>query len=279
MLFMITTPELEFFCLRQFFRIVRRNRGYLGIPVMLYGGALVAPRRALVGRILYCVSRYLDDVLDGDLKIQRAPEAESTRVIEVLRKGELVESTTLDKATLFLRRALLRCARPTDRPIDRMVDLVEAMRFDYDRAKTGALHEQGVLRDYFDKTYGSALDLALIANEANDRVENWRELGAAQQRLQTLRDLKTDLARGLVNVPKSVVMEATGAEVPPRPEDLLNAPAYREWYRQEKAQAVELTKVLEEKVAAARDRRALFIVKPLAKGMTTLCREIPATPS
>jgi hypothetical protein len=241
----------------------------------MYARTAVLPVRATALRRAYVLVRVLDDALDGDRAWPGDPEAFARRLLEDAHGGYISGS---DPVSRLARRVFVdadRLAREGEVPSRWLTTLVETMLFDAERARKRLVLPDSDLTAHLLRTFGSALDTALSLAGATLRADDLPDVTEAQAALYTLRDLALDLSRGLVNVPAEVVATARDEGVADlSAAGFLSSDAVRAW-RGERLEAGTRHVVRARAVlAAARDRRARWVVSPLLTGLRFLARRL-----
>jgi hypothetical protein len=273
---MVFHLDIEWLCLREFWRLARRDPRYLGLILTMYGHTLDALARSQMLRATYCLARLLDDVLDGDCLVAAEPETYVQRVLQQARSGCFTTESIASRLGRFVFQNLDRFACQEDQPLQEFIILIEAMLFDRERARQRLLLTQKELYTHHRRTFGAALNVALCIGGADTRAPDIPDLIQAQGCLYTLRDLDQDLSRGLVNIPLGVVEEARRQGVDDGAYEALRyAPVVQLWMRQDLAYGAQCVARAGDALNANRDRRAVMVLRPLYRGLRHLVKRLP----
>lgn len=161
-----------------------------------------------VGRSSYFFLRHVDDVLDGDLKIDANPleyvASLRSRVESGIYTGE-PEVIRLVKHSLPI---LERKAQIGDNPRQDFLNLIDAMVFDHQRAKERKPLSAEQLDEYYQQTFYPLHNIMLIGLGSRFRACDIPEMSFCQSRVYSVRDLEADWHKGLINIPAEVLNEA-----------------------------------------------------------------------
>ncbi len=263
--------EIEWLCLREFLRLIRRDHKYLGLVLPMYSRTVYCPPRSQVLRAAYCFARLLDDVLDGDRPTAVDPENYVRRITEEIQSGGFSGSGIADRLGCFVFDRVDRLCRQEDRPSHQILTLIDAMLFDYERAHTGMLLDSRELHTHHIRTFEAAQNVTLCIAGSDLRASDIPRLAQAQSCLYTLRDLEDDLSRGLVNIPLDVILRAKeqGAEDMSY-RSLTRTSAVIQWMMEESMRGSHAVGEAGIALAALSDRRARMVLRPLHRGLRWL---------
>lgn len=277
-------PEERFFarlrvdllCLREMARFGGRHPRYWLIAIALLATSLGRWRRRRVLRTGFTFLQLVDDLLDGDRPSEVEP-LESTRAvaarIAVRAAGQKTAppngplETLADAFTADLQKAGGREA------IDLALELIAVMQADRRRVLERARLSQEELRGQLRQTFSLSVDLMLIAADAELRAADAPELIEAFGWCSVCRDLREDLAAGLVNVPREVLEEAGFGKAEKLEHDALVAtPAMRRWMREEHQRAGRLLAQTETRLQELELRRGHKILRLFARSIDGFAR-------
>lgn len=234
--------RIEVLCLREAATFARRHRRYLTTALAIYAFSLRRWRETRLLRAAWCLAQHVDDVLDGDRTIPGDPEAYARRVIRVL-EGEAPDETVPAEV-------LAAFVRGSREPLTRLFEVLIEDRRRMDARRTMSAAE---LAKHHRKTFFYSLDLTLILAGSKLRAGDAPELIAALSWCSPVRDLREDLAKGLINIPAEVLAEAEG-------EDLLASPAVRAWLEEERRRGSAAIRALGERLPRIEDARGRAIL-------------------
>jgi hypothetical protein len=267
--------DIEWICLREFIRLTRRHRRYLGLVLPMYGRTLHSLGRSQMLRAAYCLARLLDDVLDGDCPVCEEPAAYVQRILSQARLRRFTTENVATRLAGFVFQHVDSFAAREDAPLQELISLIEAMLFDRERACQRLLLTQDALQGQHQRTFAAALNVTLCIVGAYTRAPDVPALIQAQGCLYTLRDLDVDLGRGLINIPLDVVEAALrqGADSYAY-EALRRTPAVQSWLHDELVRGVRCVARAGGTLATNRDRRATMVLRPLYRGLYRLAQRL-----
>lgn len=245
--------RIEALCLREAALFSRRHLRYLTTALALYAFSLRRWRETRRLRAAWCLAQHVDDVLDGDRSVPGDPEAYARRVIQVL-EGDMPDET----APAEVLAAFVRGSRE---PLIRLLEVLieDRRRMDARRPMSAA-----ELAEHHRKTFFYSLDLTLILAGAKIRAGDAPELIAALSWCSPVRDLREDLAKGLINIPAEVLAEAERDG-----EDLLASPAVQAWLERERQRGSAAIRALGEKLPRIEDARGRAILAAFHRALAS----------
>lgn len=273
---MVFHLEIEGICLQQFLRLARRDPRYLGLVIPMYGRSVHSLVRSQMLRATYCFARFLDDVLDGDCAVSEDPGTYVRRVLQQAQSGFFSTETVASRLGRFIFQNVDRFAPAQDHPSKELIILIEAMLFDRKRACERLLLTQEELAAHHRRTFSSALNISLCIVGSYTRATSIPDVIQAQGCLYTIRDLCQDLSRALVNIPLDVVEEARRQGARDLSYDALRrTTAVQMWFGEELAHGAGCVEQVGRVLAANRDRRAGWVLRPLYRGLRHLAKRLP----
>lgn len=268
----MTAPlALERLLWKNQYAFARRHRRYAWISLLILGQRLIAPRR---GRLLvrgYVFLQAFDDHMDGDRKSAIPPAHLAAHLIRAWRQGEFPPAAdpTLNELlhlAAALHQTLGRTARP-DANRAHVAALLATMGDDHLRAQNASLWSAERIRAQHRRTFASSLDLLLAALPSTLQSADIPELIDALGWCSTMRDLRQDLAAGLINIPIDIWQQLPDPQHR-HPEPFLQHPALITWMQQERRLALAHLQQLDERLPALNaDRRGQRIVRLFARSV------------
>jgi hypothetical protein len=247
---------LESLCLREFYYFIRRHVRYLLVFVAVYRYSLFRWRATRIVRVGFCLAQHVDDVLDGDRNVGQDPEA---YVRKLLRQIEMSDYDCSWPAACMAKYVMaeLGCYQTaTDDPRSDLLKLFEVMLYDRRRINEHLLLSGDELTEHHRQTFYYSLNIALIIAEAELRADDAADLIGAFIWCSPLRDLREDLEKGLVNIPRSVIEQAQKQGATTLDYQALSAtPAVRKWMRNEYHRGREHMNVFAEKLKEIKNKR------------------------
>lgn len=217
--------RVEALCARELYHFSRRHPRYLLIALGLYRYSLPRWHATRVARTGFCFLQLVDDVLDGDRPIPGEPLEWVDALLVQLETGRWSDTDVASTLGRVFLAGLGDEAARAD-----ALRLVRIMRRDRERV----LHRQELdaeaLRAHHRDTFLLSVGLMLHVAGVDVRAPDAPALLEAFGWCSTLRDLREDLDKGLLNVPAEVsrAVRAEGLD-PRRYEDLLGSVAGRAW--------------------------------------------------
>jgi membrane-associated phospholipid phosphatase len=295
--------RLELLCLVEFRHFVLRHRRYLFTLIVIYRYSLGRWRRTRIVRAGYCLTQHVDDVLDGDRRVGRDPEAYVRELLRQIADDDYEEraGTTgvmprrmptnedapqalsrgpgipLASSVSVLARYVVTTLRSdcngsgADQDLIRLFDL---LLFDHRRLKERLLLSGEELREHHYRTFYYSLNLTLIACGAELRATDAGELISALAWCSVMRDLEEDLAKGLINIPAAVLEQAEkqGAAVTDYGQ-LVRTAAVRTWIRAEYMRGLAAMEQCDSRVELLRSREGVRILALFLRAIRLYARK------
>lgn len=214
--------DVELLCLREVAFFARRHPRYLVTAVAIWTYSLPRWRETRLMRAGFCLAQHLDDVLDGDRPIEGDPVRYARGLLED-------ESATLRPVAAFVSEELSRRGRADERPRAWLEELVDLLIRDRRRMDARQVWSANELRAHHRRTFQLSLDLTLVAAGSSLRAGDVPELVDAFAWCSPVRDLREDLDKGLINIPREILSRLPD----PRTPDLLAREPVRAWLREE----------------------------------------------
>ena len=248
-----------------------RHPRYLVVGALLYRASFprFAERRVL--RTGYCFLQAIDDLLDGD-RPSPGPPADVVDALLVAAEGRGPENTALARLGVAFNTDLDALPDPEKSWRD-VRALVDVMKHDYRRVRERHLSTQAEIWEQLRATFTLSVDLMLAAGGTRVRAADVPALIDALGWCSVVRDLREDLRRGLVNVPRDVVLRTD--PVPERLETLASVPATLEWLASERERAIGALDRADAEIAALSDRPTARVLALFARSI----RRYTARPS
>lgn len=243
----------------------RRHLRYGWISLLLAGQRLIRPRR---GRLLvrgFVFLQAVDDVMDGDRRTEETPNALAERLIAAWQQGRFDETDDWQLLAAAFYGSLQHTADP-DTARREVAELLGVMRDDRLRAEQAAVWPAAAIQTQHRRTFTLSLNLLLAALGSPLRAQEIPELVDALGWCSTARDLREDLAAGIINIPADIWLKlpANPGQQPAVPQH----PALSQWLRQERQHALHLLDCLEQRQPEwARDPVGARIVRLFARSV------------
>jgi membrane-associated phospholipid phosphatase len=261
--------DVELLVLRTLASFVPRHRRYLAGGIAVLAAGIPHWRRQRLVRVGFAFLQALDDILDGDRPCDREPLEVAEEMAASLRSGEFGDHD-LARLGAAYRADLL--ARAGQRGIDDSLALIGTLQRDRRRVLERTVSSREELRDIPRATFADSVDILLHAAASPLRHDDVPLLLDALGWCSTVRDLREDLAQGLINIPEDVFTRAT-AERPHVPLPLLaETQAVRNWLEQERQRAPALLDAVDAQIAALPAHRGKKALRRFARSMRRYTR-------
>lgn len=197
--------KIERICSKIFLMLLKRDLRYLVVTLPMYLRSIHSPYRCHVLRASYCFARYLDDVLDGDIRVDEEIIPYVKNLMAEVRKTK--SETDNDYVVLgkYVYEHVDQFANHDALPSEELDELIEDMIFDRQRADRRLLLSREALDRHHFSTFMSSLYVTLDVVGAHYTPEDIEPLAKAQARLYSLRDLQKDLTSGINNIPRHIL--------------------------------------------------------------------------
>jgi len=188
---------VETICLQEAIHLVRRDPKYWIVVIHMYLAGLRNPVQSRVVRAAYFFCRHTDDVLDGDRKISEDPEYYVYSILKGMYKGNRTP-----KIVSLYHFVIDRIgSNGVDNPQQDFRDVIGVMLFDYERSKDRRVLTKKELDAYFSRTFVPVLNIGLQIGNSRLRGSDLSEMVLTMGHIYSIRDMKKDLPRGVINIP------------------------------------------------------------------------------
>lgn len=231
--------NVEFLCARESARLLRRDpKKYYTLISALYLGSLINFKTARLIRTGYLFVRHMDDVLDGDSRLDgHAPDYVDSIKHQIESCSFTSSPKIVDLAEYFLRELEGR-ARQGDNPRQDLLDTIDAIVFDYQRARDRRVLSLSELETYYRDAFFPPVNLLLVGLGSRLRARDVPELSYGQGRVYSVRDLETDWERGVINIPMEVLDQSHLSPVS-QVESIKGSHVVRSWFSHELSRSKE----------------------------------------
>ena len=202
--------RIEALCLREVWHFTRRHPRYLLTALALWAHSLPRWRASRLLRASWCLAQMVDDVLDGDRKVEGDAEGWVEGLMEGMVAGAPAEGSAVLAAYVWDGLGALQTG--TDDPRGDLLALFARLRLDRRRMDGREVWSAAALAEQHRETFERSLNLTLLLDGAALRAADVPELVEALAWCSPVRDLEEDLAKGLINLPAEVLGPLT-----PRP--------------------------------------------------------------
>ena len=221
---------MELYAAREFLLFTKRHRRYFSTAALLYLYSFKSLRHAHFLRIGFAVLQHLDDVIDGDRKIDENALHYVERMTNRKEASEREEKGCyrMQQLISYFFAILDKCTTPTHHPNVDFLMLLDALMFDYKRRDNKLILPATELIAHHHQTFFHSVNLLLALAGSSKSANEEEELVNALCWCSPMRDIKDDYAIGLINVPSEVIAKAEQGE-----KDLFSSIVYGKWKMQE----------------------------------------------
>lgn len=199
--------HIEMLCAQEAFRLLKRGPAkYINRVTGLYLLSLADPKIGRTARASYYFVRHIDDLLDGDTKINSNLLDYTLELRSHIEQGtptKIPISSLADYAIAELEKKAL----PEDNPRKDFIDSIDSMMFDHIRSKSRQTLTQQELDQYYWQTFSSVLNIMTIGVGSNIRAVDIPEMSYCQGRVYSARDLDDDWNTGIINISHEILTE------------------------------------------------------------------------
>lgn len=256
--------RLEWLWLYAQWHFARRHRRYAGISLAIALRRLRHPRQGTLLTSGYCFLQSVDDIMDGDQQSDTPPE----QLAESLHRAWLNHTFAHDDLMLMAKdfqQRLLQLPN-AEHPLHNVAVLIKIMQADYQRAQQRELWTQTALNAQHQATFTLSLNLLLAALQSSTRAQHVPALIAILGWCSVMRDLREDLAAGILNIPAEIFSQLTLLPVGEIPDDhwLAQLPL-QHWMREQHRQAIiHLAKIETQINTAIPDKTGMRMIRLFA---------------
>jgi hypothetical protein len=224
---------MELYAAWEFILFTKRHRRYFSTATLLYLYSFKSLRRAHFLRIGFAVLQHLDDVLDGDRKIDENALHYLERMTNT-KPGSEKEARghyRMRQLISYFFSILDRCTTPKHHPNEDFLLLMEALKFDYLRRENKLILPAAELIAHHHQTFYHSVNILLALAGSSKSANEERELVEALCWCSPMRDIKDDYSIGLINVPSEIIKESEQ-----RGKDIFSSEAFNQWKMREFSQ-------------------------------------------
>ena len=189
------------------FRVLGRDPAkYLAVISCFRAFRGIDQNRGLTLQAAYYSLRFIDDAIDGDM-YATDPKAFAQDIREQIASDELNEDQPISRLIKYAIDGLKRMT-PEDDIKGGFLTVIDAMVSDFDRAEERRVLTKSELDQYYWDVFAPGYNFFLIATGSRMRIQDISELPCTQARLNSIRDLKEDWLRGIINIPAEILKMA-----------------------------------------------------------------------
>ena len=206
----------------------------------MYINSLFRWQKMRLLRAGYCFIQLLDDILDGDRRIDKDPGAYADELVNEMTRESFSKSSD---ASMLIGFVLTEVRRRADYEgiKQKFIALVIILKDDYHRRIGRRSDESAKLAEHHWQTFQLSLDITLAFLGSKVTSTDCPEIINSLVWCSTMRDLRDDLAVGIINIPKDVHTVPSRALSQKEIEVILNEDSVQTWIREEfKVQAINM---------------------------------------
>ncbi len=260
--------NIEIICFKEFIILIKRDIRYFYFVLSMYLRSLVSIKDARLLRATYCLIRHIDDVIDGDRKSPKNPITFVQDISHQISTENFHNSHPISKLAAFMMKDLeLRYDNKAEVKAS-FLSMIDLLIEDYFRIqKKLVLSEEDIDNRLFQVLF-FALDITLIISRSKIRSFEITDLINAQVYLYTIRDVKKDLSKDLINIPDRVLDEAKCHNIEKLVfSELVKTDCFQKWIKFKFKQGESFLKTASDNVKVMQDRRAKMILGPIVTGL------------
>lgn len=225
--------EIEWLCLSECAAFARRHHRYLVIALIIYKRSIFTWKKSRVLRTGFCLLQIIDDYLDGDRKTNKDPENIAANIAQQFETGSFMNDRLSRLAAALWRDLETNAKNPITAKAD-VVALIRHMMLDRRRVCEELIYSEKQLQSHHRLTFKYSMNLLLNAVGSDSRTDSFTELLDVFGWCSTMRDLKEDLEKGLINIPADVLNKVDRKVVPLKDyQSLVTTNAIRDWLQRE----------------------------------------------
>lgn len=212
--------KIEFYVLLNSLRFSLRHVRYLVILLYIYIFSLLNWRKTRLTRYGFVFLQIIDDIVDGDRSIDQSPVLYVDALQSQLKKGEF-GNRAIDRLAQAFYIELEKRITNSENPVEMAIRVIENMKRDYPRRLKRTWYGESELKSHMRETFELSMDLMLIAMGSKIRSRDIPGLIEGLAWCSMRRDLKNDLAMGIINIPSEILVQSGLNQA-----DLLNYPLF-----------------------------------------------------
>ncbi len=219
-----STWLIEKYCWQESAFFIQRNRRYLVTLLALYIYSLSGWRRLRILRVGHCLAQHIDDVLDGDRRVDKPPLVYVDELLRQIQSGDYNMSEPIP----VLAQYVFSEASPAMR--DEFLALIEILCFDRVRRDARQILGRDELAEHHRRTFTHSMNIALMMVGSPIRANDVPEMVTALSWVSPMRDLRVDYMDGLINIPREVLEQVQYADLAGAEYDYLaSTTAVQDW--------------------------------------------------
>ncbi|MCL5784150.1 MAG: hypothetical protein M1142_02230, partial [Patescibacteria group bacterium] len=163
---------------------------------------------ASIFRSGYYFFRHLDDVLDGDRHVSCCPLSYAQDLRSQIETGKFKQGSNITVLAKHIMDNLEKLEKPGDDLKSDFLSGMDGLIFDYERSRERRVLTAQQVEDYYSRAFGPVVNIGLMALHPSLRSRDMPVLSYGQGRVYSVRDLKDDWTKGILNIPQEVLQKA-----------------------------------------------------------------------
>ncbi len=200
-----------------------------------------------VARACFFFFRNIDDALDEDRKDIKNPLSHVLNCRKQIASGKFKDQPKIVNLARFAIERLQKKSKKADNPKQDFLDEIDVILFDFQRAKKRKVLKKKELKKYYQNTFFPVINLMLIGLNSKLRSKDIPQLSFCQGIIYTIRDLKTDWQRGIINIPKEILKKAK-LTAKSNIDKIKDSPIIKNWFKKEMINCQKDLEILEKKL-------------------------------
>ena len=184
-----------------------RHIRYLVIFLYIYIFSLLNWRKTRLTRYGFVFLQIIDDIIDGDSSVDQSPQIFVENLLTQIKRKEFGDRYIDQLAQVFYTELENRII-DSENPVQMAIKVIENMMRDYPRRVMRTWYSEEDLKNHMRETFELSMDLMLIAIGSSIRSTDIPSLIEGLAWCSMRRDLKMDLAMGIINIPKETLVQS-----------------------------------------------------------------------
>lgn len=159
-------------------------------------------------RSSYYFVRHVDDVLDGDRQVSCDPLGYVQDLRSQVETGNFRNGMGIATLAKHAISNLERKKKPGDNPRLDFLRAIDGIIFDYERSRERKILTSSQLEDYYHLAFDPVIDLTLMILDSSLRSRDIPVMSYGQGRVYSVRDLRADWTKGVINIPRETLERA-----------------------------------------------------------------------
>lgn len=256
---------MEWLCFKQHVHFSLRNKRYLLIALAQYFYSLKSFQQARSLRYTFCTLQLIDDYLDGDRTCPYEPLDYINNLKTAMKARSFDHSDLQQMARFFIGRTYQISTMGEDSRKS-FEDLVEIMMADRRRVLEKKIYTKRELDFHHHTTFKNSLDIVLMALESPLRSYAMPEILKIFAWCSTVRDLKEDLDKSLINIPSDIAAKVDHF-LDLSTEKKIHAVPIKSWLNEETENAKKLFVICDKKLQTIKNIHGAFVFKMFLNSM------------